>query len=183
MIPQDGPYGGPFSSFLQPNDDLLISKSDGNSILVFRYLYNGNIDSTFGNLGVGQIDSISSYGEFPIRLQNDGKILIAGNDESSLMVSRLFGEGTVSITDINNNIAFNIFPNPTSDLLTITTTKTLNNRVTITITDISGKILSEQKENFLNGNCSIDVSAFSQGIYLMNILSEKNSYAAKFVKE
>ena len=68
-----------------------------------------------------------------------------------------------------------LFPNPSSSSISISTT---NNIKTINIIDILGK-----KTNISNfENNKIDVSSLQNGVYFIEITTEKGSYKQKFIK-
>lgn len=78
---------------------------------------------------------------------------------------------------INHDNIFSIFPNPSNQTLNYTnTTNQIIDR--ITIIDITGKVLLEQK----NINSKIDIYFLESGIYLLKILSEDKEYSIKFIK-
>ncbi|PCI96237.1 MAG: hypothetical protein COB15_11125 [Flavobacteriales bacterium] len=74
------------------------------------------------------------------------------------------------------NSVINIYPNPTSNQLTIDTELKLSE---ITIFDITGKIIMTT-----NGNTNtINVTALSDGIYFIKIITEERTITKKFVKQ
>ncbi|MGB1000354.1 MAG: T9SS type A sorting domain-containing protein, partial [Flavobacteriales bacterium] len=78
----------------------------------------------------------------------------------------------------NQLAQFNIHPNPVKNELFIELNE---NQITqINIIDLSGKILLSQKQ--INGN-SIDVSNLSQGVYAIQISTEKGMTTSRFVKK
>jgi len=81
-----------------------------------------------------------------------------------------------SKTEINSN-ELKIFPNPTSNKLNIKTTG-INGE--IAIFDILGNRIVHQK--IINNNTEIDVSQFSQGTYLVHVISNNRTQTSKFVK-
>lgn len=77
---------------------------------------------------------------------------------------------------------FNIYPNPTTDVLNITSTST-DNITGIIIYDITGKMLHEQAFETSNNQQQIDVSQLAKGIYMIEISTSKNTQAVKFLKK
>jgi len=90
-----------------------------------------------------------------------------------------FGGCPQSQTSVSNikTDELNIYPNPTSDKLNIKTTE-INGE--IAIYDIFGNRVVHQKIN--NNNTEIDVSQFSQGTYLVHVISNNRTQTSKFVK-
>lgn len=75
----------------------------------------------------------------------------------------------LSTNEIENNFHINIFPNPANELLTIQSDKNIQNGKII-LTDLSGREIASQNLNQQNSN-QIDISKFSNGIYLLKIYS------------
>lgn len=73
--------------------------------------------------------------------------------------------------------SFNIYPNPASSIVRIENTENLN-ITKIIISDISGKIILNQTENV----STINVADFSNGLYIIQIVSDNGIYQGKFIK-
>lgn len=79
------------------------------------------------------------------------------------------------VTSIENETAlsgFNVFPSPSNTLLHI---ESINNQSSVNhfvITNLEGKIVFEEVEKF--SSKTIETSGFSAGIYLLQIIDEKN---------
>ena len=81
----------------------------------------------------------------------------------------------------NTKFVFGLYPNPTSKTLSITNTALANDDLRFAIYDASGKKL--QAGILKAGDVkSVDVSALSQGIYIINVSNGKTTYSNKFVK-
>ena len=77
-------------------------------------------------------------------------------------------------------IHFNVYPNPTTNILNIVTDDTLTN-AQFTVYDISGKKVLYQKTTNLNTN-QINVSHLQQGVYILQIDASGISQSYKFIK-
>lgn len=84
------------------------------------------------------------------------------------------------ITDIDDAISeidgFEIFPNPTDGLLYIRANSTINK---VVVSDATGKIIMD-----VNGDSEeieIDLSSNAQGLYLVNVITDSESYIQKVV--
>jgi len=88
--------------------------------------------------------------------------------------------------ETNNSDRLNLkfYPNPAKNSITISGS-TFNSNYTIKIYDISGKLLSEQKEETIESNFSktIDVSSLSPGTYFFEFFDGTESVSRKFVKQ
>jgi len=77
----------------------------------------------------------------------------------------------------SNKTPFTLFPNPVSDILEIKIAYSSFKIVDITIHDITGKILFEQKENNVE-KIKINVENFTKGIYFLTV----GNTSQKFIK-
>ncbi|WP_293871347.1 T9SS type A sorting domain-containing protein [Flavobacterium sp.] len=71
-----------------------------------------------------------------------------------------------------------LYPNSTSELVSISNSNPNDKIATIVIYEISGKIIYTLNKNMLN-TISIDVSHFAQGLYLVELSSESNTKITK----
>ncbi len=86
-------------------------------------------------------------------------------------------KGTTGTSDFERNIAVNVFPNPTKDVLNIELTDAQNAQVTIT--DISGKILLIK--NLTEKTNKINIAHLSKGFYNAQIQVGGKSISKKIV--
>ncbi len=77
-------------------------------------------------------------------------------------------------------MGINIFPNPTSDRLNISTTVAISDLM-VQIFDVNGRRLYEQK--IRTSETYIDVSDFASGVYVMKFVGDKVLAEARFVKQ
>lgn len=82
--------------------------------------------------------------------------------------------GTATVENMKNKIA--LFPNPTSDYLTIDTAEIIEN---ITLLDVNGRIINSI---YLESK-KIDVSNLQSGIYFMKVKTNSAIETMKFIKE
>ena len=85
--------------------------------------------------------------------------------------------------DVLESEKFNIFPNPATDVVSLELDLEKNSDlVRVVITDITGKVISNQKfENVQKQTLEFNVSTFSTGAYLMNIITDEGFTINKFV--
>lgn len=87
--------------------------------------------------------------------------------------------GTLSTNNLEQELDFNIFPNPTNGLISIKS-KPLNN-ARVSIYDLNGRVLLT---NNISGTASeINISEFSSGIYLLKVSLENNEFVKRIVKQ
>jgi hypothetical protein len=75
-----------------------------------------------------------------------------------------------SIGDLYTAVDFNLFPNPTSDVVTLTTSKT-HGTLQLQLMDLTGKVLTSRaiQNNELNSGIMVDLSALSSGMYFIKL--------------
>jgi hypothetical protein len=84
----------------------------------------------------------------------------------------------VSISEISSNSeSINVYPNPTSDNLTIETPQ----KATIEIINIQGQIIKTLQTT--DNKTSVDVSALSGGVYIIKLITGEGSVVRKFIKQ
>ena len=78
---------------------------------------------------------------------------------------------------------FNLFPNPTSDKLNIRFTLGETTPVQIVVSDMNGKMMSNEQYDGDQGNQErrIDVQSLESGIYFLYVITAKEKIAKKFV--
>jgi hypothetical protein len=93
------------------------------------------------------------------------------------MVENNVIEATEPITNVN------LFPNPTSNLLTVRFSTADAMTIQMAISDLSGKVLQMRQLNTDAGlqEIEVDASRLNGGIYLMHIISAEGKVSKKFV--
>lgn len=104
-----------------------------------------------------------------------------GSPLSSTTTQKYASVSGVGIFEINNtSLSINAFPNPFSDITTISFPNKDNENFSFQLYDYSGKIILEQKTS---GN-KIDISSDSLpiGLYTFKLLNDKKIYNGKIIK-
>ena len=77
--------------------------------------------------------------------------------------------------------SFNVYPNPTTDFVTISTTE-FSETINIDVYNITGKKVNQQTQSF-NTEFILDVSSYSTGIYFIHLETGTKSYVHKLIKD
>lgn len=98
-----------------------------------------------------------------------------------------FSSTTTSLTENNelNNTVI-IYPNPTSNVITIDFNLPEKTAFNITLSDINGKQIKTQKQEIRNkgfANNQLDITDLENGIYLLNVNIGKETFTQKIVKK
>ena len=109
---------------------------------------------------------ITGYTEY--QLGDNGEFYVANECEYSY--------DEINVTSVvENNIAYNIYPNPVKDIINIEA----ENIELVEIYDVFGRKLYSEKKS---GDVRIDMSDFADGIYLVKIFADESSSTTKIVK-
>lgn len=154
-------FPNPFSVSTTVHFD--IAQTDTITLRVFNAV--GQIIRTFFN------STILPSGSYNINWLGDSLsdgIYLARLDIGSTktIIKKAIKNATTPITDKKTEEKFNIFPNPTNDLLTIP----LDGNKTIILTDLNGKIL----KSFTTDQKVISLLDIANGQYFITILLNKN---------
>lgn len=87
---------------------------------------------------------------------------------------------TVGVEDFDSN-SYKVYPNPTNGRLFIKTSKNYG-QVTLTITDINGRLVLSKKTELFN-QVEIDVNNLQTGIYILNINGDNFNANHKIIKK
>jgi len=171
-------------------------QSDGKIIIAGRFTsYNGistsrlarlnsdgSLDLSFDS-GLGPNDYIGATGA----LQNDGKILISGEFNSydgigRNHIARINGDNIpISIDENDDHELLTIYPNPASNFITIEKSAVSSKQLAVKIFNTQGQLVYQCAMN--NEKLTIDISALSKGIYIINIFDGEKQAHKKIVKE
>ncbi len=155
------------------------AQSISDSLFINRSIYAMATDELNQNLYASETD-FSSYGLVLIYNEN-GNLLnafVAGVTPGKFAFDYRNASG-ISNATINSQVL--VFPNPSTDQLTIACTNA-DEKSTITITSIDGKILYQNNVSGKNFVHHIDISKYAAGTYLLSLQSENKTSVQKVVK-
>lgn len=83
----------------------------------------------------------------------------------------------------NNGHFISVYPNPADNIITISSSTPISalNKPVLSVYSIEGKLLLQQA--FVKEKMSVDVSAFRQGMYILQLTGSKQTEIIKFTKE
>jgi hypothetical protein len=85
---------------------------------------------------------------------------------------------TVGISELNNKIQANIFPNPANDYFVLSLKS--NELGLVNIYDVAGSLISSFKVN--GGLSKVEIKNLESGAYIVEVLSENSSATFKLIK-
>ncbi|MBN2662432.1 MAG: T9SS type A sorting domain-containing protein [Bacteroidales bacterium] len=123
---------------------------------------------------------LDSKRDVKISLNNDFnyQFYFSGGIENDRFFIVFYDDDKTIQDDFTDQTSIVIFPNPTSDICTISN---LNTNSEIIISDVSGKTLSRFYSS--NSNEQINLSNYSSGIYYVNIISDNQNITKKIIKK
>ena len=186
------------NDFDPSTNDFIISTPNVNGALV-RNIFVAKYNKTTGNfIWANKIDSNTDSYLNSASMNNNQDLLISGQFRDSVdldlstgvqtltsantfVYDRFWAKYTTTTLGLEENTILNnyrIYPNPTSAELFVSHTQ--YDVFKITITDITGKVL---KETTIHANEAIDVKSYPQGMYLIQVESDKEKNTYKFIKK
>ncbi len=147
----------------------------------------GNQSTVFS--AIGKVPAASVTGSHQYNF-NDAKPL-TGSSYYRLKMTGKDGNFTYSnIVPIKTKVAgftLSAYPNPVKNILKVKVSSTGENKITLLVTDLSGKTLLNKVINIINGesDTSLNVSHLTAGTYLLKMLSAdgRETVVKKFVKQ
>lgn len=113
-------------------------------------------------------------------LIEDAEVLVNGQYGGPFL-AKFVPRKSSSANDFEKKM-FNIYPNPTTDVLNITSSSS-ENITGIIVYDITGKTLQQQAFEISNNQQQIDVSQLVKGLYMIEISTNKHTQTVKFIKK
>jgi hypothetical protein len=101
-------------------------------------------------------------------------------NEEGIIIDDLVIEGTVLSTNDFESKSVTVYPNPSKNVFNIS----LDNvsKFNLILHDITGKVLfNEVNINNVNNNFTLDLNNFSNGIYLLKVVTKDRIYTKKLI--
>ncbi|MBL0309945.1 MAG: T9SS type A sorting domain-containing protein [Bacteroidetes bacterium] len=168
LIDAGCPYNAdiPSFSFLNQNDGYLANENKIYKTTDGGTTWTLDFTSTFGG----------GSSTFTKILASSNVVMAVGGQG---LAARL-GLGSVGINEVNAPQQIKVYPNPSTQTITLGTFLVKNENAFVSIKDISGKIVKAEK---LTTN-EIDIARLGKGIYFGTLTGNKDSkYTFRFVKE
>ena len=91
---------------------------------------------------------------------------------------------TTGVSDASFAKKIIVYPNPTSDQLTIDLNNSKNQKITISLKNVLGQeVFVRQKLVSINTKEVIDITAFAKGIYCLEVKNSEVTFLQKIVVE
>lgn len=121
----------------------------------------------------------SSCGTFSYGEVEDYTVIISSADRGAATIARVnVPEGEKIGTDMKNEL-FSVYPTPASDVLSFNFGE-FREISAVRMFTLGGELV---KSGSLDGNKSVNISDLKKGLYLVEIVTEKGKFNAKFIKQ
>ena len=120
--------------------------------------------------------------QFSYTFNNPGVTTYICDPHPNSMFGTVTVTGTASIDDINL-FDFNLFPNPSSNVINLAFDNIASEQITIEIYDVLGKLNKIDNISVANTKVSIDISSLSRGIYIIKAYFGNSISVQRFIKE
>ncbi len=112
------------------------------------------------------------------------RVYCSGGMEETVMVEQ-DGAQVDAIATLEGNAQILIQPNPASDIMYLRSASDINSEVSISLIDISGKVVYKHKlDRVLSGEIiEIDISTLNKGVYLLRMDKSESSEIIKVIKQ
>lgn len=204
-LPENSSVGNPSFSKNSPYILTLdFIDNDNNSILGVN-IQTGEVGTIFENVILGYPNySIDDTGMIFDAQNSDGNQVlgyiplssdkITPNGSAQILVDGgkwgvWYGLGerdlTATPTIEKNNLLFDVFPNPTTGMVTLALNSTTADQAVITVTDLTGRMIKQQQNNLPAGvnSIALDLHGFTKGIYVIKVETKDGIGISKVIVE
>ena len=140
----------------------------------------------------GQFDSWNPIPDAaPVAMQaNQNSLFIGGSFQNSgwhyhpnLAAININWATGIPITNFEQKIEMKIFPNPTSDVVTVFMKSNFGSEITLQVFDVNGNVVKEGNVVNRNSLFSLNLSALLPGLYVIKVVDEVgNSCSGRIIK-
>lgn len=142
--------------------------------------YTNNFDSTSPNWRQS-FNGMRNVKVTDLDVRNDNTVFAATYGRG--VFSGLFTNAVLSVDQFNSSVGVKTYPNPTTDLLTISVADYKGSSLSVSIFDLSGKeVFKENIVDFSNEKI-ISLKALQSGIYILKLKGENILESRKIIKE
>ncbi|GIV27731.1 MAG: hypothetical protein KatS3mg027_1545 [Bacteroidia bacterium] len=85
-----------------------------------------------------------------------------------------------SITELNQSVNFQIYPNPAKEEVVIYSSE-IQGPMNVRIYDISGKLIQNLNVELMNGKAKLKLNELGEGMYMLHLINEKHSKIMKLL--
>ena len=151
--------------------------------------YDGNVVGTFNLNSTGGASAFTSYMNISVDIDKLHSIRLLSTSGTVTVISVNVGAGLksarlVKITDVQPiEQSVTVFPNPVKDIISIKLISANDNRATVDILDIGGKVVLRMGYPVVSGAnlLKMDVGSLKNGIYFIKVTNDDESFMNKVI--
>lgn len=169
-------FHGNSGGYIQTIADL--SAFSGQSVMIrFRF----GCDGAVGGNG-WYVDNVAIFGEL-YSITNVACLTSSSTNEGecSEVTTIVNGELGVGFKEVEGAFGVNVFPNPSSGKVFVEMKNEENSDAVLEVMSIDGKLLLSENLGFTQGTHELNLSNFTEGIYLLKIQTNKTKIVKKVV--
>lgn len=151
----------------------------GSTFMLLRLTSAIDVDTTFGTGGytATSFENNTANDGYAMKIQTDGKIILAGASGNKIALARYHGMGTTGTDEQKPAESIKLYPNPANSFITITSANN-NLRSGFVIYDINGREITSG--TLQDSNTTVNVASFAKGVYFIKLT--ESGTTLKFIK-
>ncbi len=172
---------------LQPDGKILVGGVQNGGAALVRYNTDGSLDNTFDGDGLTTTSLINKAAD--LALQADGRIVVAGfSGAPQVFAAARFLSGlSLGLTDfVDNQVKLVVYPNPVADNAVAEYELNSEERITISLLDINGRVVQTIVEHEFQRRGKhqivLPMAPLMAGTYLLSISNGSGAVSTRFVK-
>ncbi|MBA2611440.1 MAG: SBBP repeat-containing protein [Bacteroidetes bacterium] len=165
------------------NYDIFISKLDGSGNFIWANSMGGTMRDYAYSLAVDASGNIYTTGWFEGVADLDpgnGTFNLTSTGAFDTYVLKIF-QSPLGLIENSSESNFSIYPNPSKEILNVTTTSFAANNLKIQLLNSLGQIILEEKMTVQT--IELNIKSFANGLYFVKIVSDTDVITKKIVKE
>jgi len=118
--------------------------------------------------------------------QTIGQQTISGNSKGEYMIVQGFQQNhwakIVAESPLKNDLTVTTYPNPFVSQVNFQFSKVSKDEMTVTVFDVSGRLIIQQAKNLEGGILTIDLARLPNAVYLVRLNNNEINYYTKITK-
>lgn len=183
-----------FSSELQNDGKLIVAGVALNAtadFVLFRFMTNGSLDTSFGINGRQMIDFGDDEGAFASITQADGRIILGGgtyNGSTTDFTLLRFNEAGLDSEEFaSDKSTFSAYPNPFTNKINLSFNLDISGTISADLLDCNGRKIKNiiQEKSFPFGKNTIEIEmpeSLANGIYFISVFDGSTNTTLKIIK-
>jgi len=118
--------------------------------------------------------------------QTIGQQSISGNAKGEYIIVQGFQQNhwakIVAESPLKNDLTVTTYPNPFVSYVNFQFSKAIKDEMTVTVFDVSGRLIIQQAKNLEGGILTIDLTSLPNAVYLVRLKNNEINYYTKITK-